>query len=47
MLTALAADGHHLQGKHLFGPFCRLLSPRPLHELFAEAWAKSPSRQGG
>jgi hypothetical protein len=31
----------------MYGPFCRLLSPLPLHELFTQAWARSPSRLGG
>ncbi|KFF99132.1 hypothetical protein IQ62_20845 [Streptomyces scabiei] len=44
-LTPYAAPNSN--GKDMYGPFCRLLSPLPLHELFTQAWAKSPSRQGG
>jgi hypothetical protein len=43
-LTPYAAPNSN--GKDIYGPFCRLLSPLPLHELFTQAWTRSPSRQG-
>jgi hypothetical protein len=38
-LTSYGAPDAH--GKEVYGPFCRLISPLPLHEQFARAWAAS------
>ncbi|MEV7181306.1 hypothetical protein [Kitasatospora sp. NPDC093679] len=44
LLLETAKPATHLAGrefrKETSGPFPRLLPPRPLHEMFAEAWTE-------